>query len=66
MESIKKELSKKAHSMFSSEQLKEYKQRMEEREKEGYLASLVDMWGLALEYLFQGKVKKKIIVCCQF
>ncbi|XP_026141513.1 cytosolic phospholipase A2 zeta [Carassius auratus] len=55
MESIKKELSKKVHSMFSSEQLKEYKQRMEEREKEGHLVSLIDMWGLALEYLFQGK-----------
>uniref|UniRef100_A0A672R3N2 Phospholipase A2, group IVF, tandem duplicate 1 n=1 Tax=Sinocyclocheilus grahami TaxID=75366 RepID=A0A672R3N2_SINGR len=55
MESIKKELSKKALSMFSLEQLKEYKQRMEEREKEGHLVSLIDMWGLALEYLFQGK-----------
>lgn len=59
MESIKKELSKKALSMFSSEQLMEYKKRMEEREKEGHLMSLIDMWGLALEYLFQGKVKKK-------
>uniref|UniRef100_A0A671N1D4 Phospholipase A2, group IVF, tandem duplicate 1 n=1 Tax=Sinocyclocheilus anshuiensis TaxID=1608454 RepID=A0A671N1D4_9TELE len=55
MESIKKELSKKALSMFSLEQLKEYKQRMEEQEKEGHLVSLIDMWGLALEYLFQGK-----------
>ncbi|XP_059374793.1 cytosolic phospholipase A2 zeta-like [Carassius carassius] len=55
MESVKKELSKKALSMFSSEQLQEYKQRMEEREKEGLLVSLIDMWGLALEYLFQGK-----------
>uniref|UniRef100_A0A8C1G4Z3 Phospholipase A2 n=1 Tax=Cyprinus carpio TaxID=7962 RepID=A0A8C1G4Z3_CYPCA len=55
MESIKKELSKKALSMFSSEQLMEYKKRMEEREKEGHLMSLIDMWGLALEYLFQGK-----------
>ncbi|XP_043119722.1 cytosolic phospholipase A2 zeta [Puntigrus tetrazona] len=55
MESIKKELSKKALSMFSSEQLKEYKKRMEEREKEGQLVSLIDMWGLALEYLFYGK-----------
>ncbi|XP_058609507.1 cytosolic phospholipase A2 zeta-like [Onychostoma macrolepis] len=55
MQSIKRELSKKEPSLFSSEQLKEYKQRMEEREKEGHLVSLIDMWGLALEYLFQGK-----------
>uniref|UniRef100_A0A673IH06 Phospholipase A2, group IVF, tandem duplicate 1 n=1 Tax=Sinocyclocheilus rhinocerous TaxID=307959 RepID=A0A673IH06_9TELE len=61
MESVKKELSKKVLSMFSSEQLQEYKQRMEEREKEGLLVSLIDMWGLALEYLFQGKVKKKLL-----
>uniref|UniRef100_A0A8C2DUP8 Phospholipase A2 n=1 Tax=Cyprinus carpio TaxID=7962 RepID=A0A8C2DUP8_CYPCA len=55
MESVKKELSKNVLSMFSSEQLQEYKQRMEEREKKGFLVSLIDMWGLALEYLFQGK-----------
>uniref|UniRef100_A0A672S6W8 Cytosolic phospholipase A2 zeta-like n=2 Tax=Sinocyclocheilus grahami TaxID=75366 RepID=A0A672S6W8_SINGR len=55
MESVKKELSKKVLSMFSSEQLQEYKQRMQEREKEGLLVSLIDMWGLTLEYLFQGK-----------
>lgn len=59
MESVKKELSKNVLSMFSSEQLQEYKQRMEEREKKGFLVSLIDMWGLALEYLFQGKVEKK-------
>ncbi|TRY91965.1 hypothetical protein DNTS_024554 [Danionella cerebrum] len=28
---------------------------MNEREKQGYLVSLIDMWGLALEYLFRGK-----------
>ncbi|RXN38789.1 cytosolic phospholipase A2 zeta-like protein [Labeo rohita] len=55
MEFVKKELTKKAFSMFSSEQLQEYKQRIEERQKEGYLVSLIDMWGLALEYLFHGK-----------
>ncbi|ROJ78927.1 Cytosolic phospholipase A2 zeta [Anabarilius grahami] len=55
MESIKKEISKKMLSMFSLEQLQEYKEKVEEREKEGHLVSLIDMWGLALEYLFQGK-----------
>ncbi|XP_052001294.1 cytosolic phospholipase A2 zeta isoform X2 [Xyrauchen texanus] len=55
MESPKKELSKSMLSMFSHEQLKHYKEKMEEREKEGHLVSLIDMWGLALEYLVQGK-----------
>lgn len=59
MESVKKEISKKMLSLFSLEQLQEYKKKVEEREKEGHLVSLIDMWGLALEYLFQGKVKKK-------
>lgn len=59
MESVKKEISKKMLSMFSLKQLEEYKKKVEEREKEGHLVSLIDMWGLALEYLFQGKVKKK-------
>lgn len=71
MESVKKEISKKMLSMFSLKQLEEYKKKVEEREKEGHLVSLIDMWGLALEYLFQGKVKKKKkqhtkCVCCQF
>jgi len=57
MESVKKEISKKVLSMFSLQQLREYKENVEEREKEGHLVSLIDMWGLALEYLFQGKVK---------
>ncbi|XP_016379190.1 cytosolic phospholipase A2 zeta-like [Sinocyclocheilus rhinocerous] len=34
-----------------------YKEKMEEREKEGLLVSLIDMWGLAIEYLIQGKKK---------
>ncbi|XP_067310717.1 cytosolic phospholipase A2 zeta [Pseudorasbora parva] len=55
MESVKKELSKKVLSMFSLEQLREYKEKVDERVKEGHLVSLIDMWGLALEYLFQGK-----------
>ncbi|XP_048047222.1 cytosolic phospholipase A2 zeta [Megalobrama amblycephala] len=55
MESVKKEISKKMLSLFSLEQLQEYKKKVEEREKEGHLVSLIDMWGLALEYLFQGK-----------
>ncbi|XP_073683027.1 cytosolic phospholipase A2 zeta [Garra rufa] len=55
MDSVKMELNKKVFSMFSSEQLQKYKQRIEEREKEGHLVSLIDMWGLALEHLFHGK-----------
>lgn len=58
MESVKKEISKNALSMFSLEQLREYKEKVEERVEEGHLVSLIDMWGLALEYLFQGKVKR--------
>uniref|UniRef100_A0A671RRQ4 Phospholipase A2, group IVF, tandem duplicate 2 n=2 Tax=Sinocyclocheilus anshuiensis TaxID=1608454 RepID=A0A671RRQ4_9TELE len=55
MESVKKEISKSVFSIFSLEQLRHYKEKMEEREKEGHLVSLVDMWGLAIEYLIQGK-----------
>ncbi len=56
LESVKKEISKSVFSIFSIEQLRHYKEKMEEREKEGHLVSLVDMWGLAIEYLIQGKV----------
>ncbi|KAF4102129.1 hypothetical protein G5714_016929 [Onychostoma macrolepis] len=34
---------------------KHYKEKMEEIEKEGLVISLTDMWGLAIEYLIQGK-----------
>ncbi|XP_048047221.1 cytosolic phospholipase A2 delta isoform X2 [Megalobrama amblycephala] len=57
MESVKKEISKSVFSIFSPEQLHHYKEKMEERAKEGHLVSLVDMWGLAIEYLIQGKKK---------
>ncbi|XP_050957645.1 cytosolic phospholipase A2 zeta-like [Labeo rohita] len=57
MESVKKEVSKSLFSIFSLEQLRHYKAKMEEREKEGHLVSLIDMWGLAIEYLIQGKKK---------
>ncbi|XP_051724626.1 cytosolic phospholipase A2 delta isoform X1 [Ctenopharyngodon idella] len=57
MESVKKEISKSVFSIFSPEQLHHYKEKMEERVKEGHLVSLVDMWGLAIEYLIQGKKK---------
>ncbi|XP_016343463.1 cytosolic phospholipase A2 delta-like [Sinocyclocheilus anshuiensis] len=55
MESVKKEISKSVFSIFSPEQLRHYKEKMEEREEEGLLVSLIDMWGLAIEYLIQGK-----------
>ncbi|XP_056332840.1 cytosolic phospholipase A2 zeta isoform X1 [Danio aesculapii] len=55
MESVKKELSKTIFSLFSSEQLRQYKEKIDEREKQGHIVSLIDMWGLALEYLFRGK-----------
>lgn len=60
MESVKKEISKSVFSIFSPEQLHHYKEKMEERVKEGHLVSLVDMWGLAIEYLIQGKVHKTL------
>lgn len=66
MESVKKELSKTILSLFSSEQLWQYKEKIDEREKQGHIVSLIDMWGLALEYLFRGKVKTAPNVCCQF
>uniref|UniRef100_A0A672R4C2 Phospholipase A2, group IVF, tandem duplicate 2 n=1 Tax=Sinocyclocheilus grahami TaxID=75366 RepID=A0A672R4C2_SINGR len=55
LESVKQEISKSVFSIFSIEQLRHYKKKMEEREKEGHQVSLVDMWGLAIEYLIQGK-----------
>ncbi|KAL1257757.1 hypothetical protein QQF64_011001 [Cirrhinus molitorella] len=54
MESVKEEISKSVLSVFS---LERYKERMEEREKQGHLVSLIDMWGLAIEYLVQGEKK---------
>lgn len=57
MESVKKEISKSVFSVFSPEQLQHYKEKMEEREKQGHLVSLIDMWGLAIEYLIHGKKK---------
>ncbi|KAI7805104.1 putative cytosolic phospholipase A2 zeta-like, partial [Triplophysa rosa] len=54
-ESAKKEISKSTFSIFSRDQLWYYKEKMEEKEKEGHLVSLIDMWGLAIEYLIQGK-----------
>ncbi|XP_073668580.1 cytosolic phospholipase A2 beta-like [Paramisgurnus dabryanus] len=55
IESSKKEISKSTFSIFSHEQLLYYKKKMEERGKEGHIVSLIDMWGLAIEYLIQGK-----------
>ncbi|XP_055028389.2 cytosolic phospholipase A2 zeta [Misgurnus anguillicaudatus] len=55
IESSKKEISKSAFSIFSREQLLYYKKKMEERGKEGHTVSLIDMWGLAIEYLIQGQ-----------
>ncbi|XP_056623795.1 cytosolic phospholipase A2 zeta-like [Triplophysa dalaica] len=55
IESAKKEISKSTFSIFSLEQLGYYREKMKEKEKEGHLVSLIDMWGLAIEYLIQGK-----------
>ncbi|XP_073725446.1 cytosolic phospholipase A2 zeta [Misgurnus anguillicaudatus] len=55
IESSKKEISKSKFSVFSREQLSYYKKKMDEREKEGHAVSLIDMWGLAIEYLIQGQ-----------
>nr|XP_055028411.1 cytosolic phospholipase A2 delta-like [Misgurnus anguillicaudatus] len=57
MESLKKELSKNVSSLFSPEQLRHYKEKMEEKAKQGHSVSLIDMWGLAIEYLIHGKKK---------
>lgn len=40
IESVKKEISKSVFRIFSPEQLWHYKEKMEEREKEGQLVSL--------------------------
>ncbi|XP_065100992.2 cytosolic phospholipase A2 zeta-like [Paramisgurnus dabryanus] len=55
IQSSRKEISKSKSSLFSREQLSYYKKKMEERGKEGHIVSLIDMWGLAIEYLIQGK-----------
>ncbi|XP_056623045.1 cytosolic phospholipase A2 zeta-like [Triplophysa dalaica] len=55
IESAKKEISKSTFSIFSLEQLWYYREKMKEKEKEGHLVSLIDLWGLAIEYLIQGK-----------
>ncbi|KAA0711062.1 Cytosolic phospholipase A2 delta [Triplophysa tibetana] len=55
MESVKKEISKSVFSLFSLEQLRDYREKMKEKEKQGHLVSLIDMWGLAVEYLIVGK-----------
>ncbi|XP_073725449.1 cytosolic phospholipase A2 delta [Misgurnus anguillicaudatus] len=57
MESVKKEITKSMSSLFSMEQLRHYKEKMEEKEKQGHLVSLIDLWGLAVEYLINGKKK---------
>nr|XP_055028412.1 cytosolic phospholipase A2 zeta-like [Misgurnus anguillicaudatus] len=55
IESSKKEISKSKFSVFSRKQRSYYKKKMDEREKEGHTVSLIDMWGLAIEYLIQGQ-----------
>lgn len=60
MESVKKEVSKGVFSVYSIEQLRHYKEKMEERAKEGRHVSIVDMFGLSIEYLIQGKVHKTL------
>ncbi|XP_065152050.1 cytosolic phospholipase A2 zeta-like [Paramisgurnus dabryanus] len=55
IESSRKEISKSTFSLFSREQLLYYKKKMEERGKEGHIVSLIDMLGLAIEYLIQGQ-----------
>ncbi|XDV43092.1 hypothetical protein PO909_011637 [Leuciscus waleckii] len=52
-----KEISKGVFSVYSLEQLRHYKEKMEERAKEGRHVSIVDMFGLSIEYLIQGKKK---------
>lgn len=61
MESVKKEISKGVFSVYSIEQLRHYKEKMEERAKEGRHVSIVDMFGLSIEYLIQGKVHKTLL-----
>uniref|UniRef100_A0A8C7L592 Phospholipase A2 n=1 Tax=Oncorhynchus kisutch TaxID=8019 RepID=A0A8C7L592_ONCKI len=51
------EITKSFFSAFTPEKLQYYRHQMEEKEKEGHMVSLIDMWGLVIEHCLYGKVQ---------
>ncbi|XP_064790417.1 cytosolic phospholipase A2 zeta-like [Oncorhynchus masou masou] len=49
------EITKSFLSAFTPEKLQYYRHQMEEKEKEGHMVSLIDMWGLVIEHCLYGK-----------
>ena len=52
----KEQMTKNFSSAFSAEKLNYYGEEMAEKEKEGHIVTLIDMWGLILEHLIFEKV----------
>ncbi|XP_030643303.1 cytosolic phospholipase A2 zeta [Chanos chanos] len=55
MAMLKGEISKSVYSLFSFDQLSYYRDELKQRENDGHVVSLIDMWGLAIEHLIHGK-----------
>ncbi|CAB1343553.1 unnamed protein product, partial [Coregonus sp. 'balchen'] len=49
------EITKSFLSAFTPEKLQYYRHQMAEKEKEGHMVSLIDMWGLVVEHCLHGK-----------
>ncbi|XP_070982010.1 cytosolic phospholipase A2 zeta-like [Oncorhynchus clarkii lewisi] len=49
------EITKSFLSAFTPEKLQYYRHQMAEKEKEGHMVSLIDMWGLVIEHCLYGK-----------
>ncbi|KAM9394923.1 cytosolic phospholipase A2 zeta [Salvelinus alpinus] len=54
---MEEEITKCFLSAFTTEKLQYYKHQMAEKEKEGHMVSLIDMWGLVIEHCLHGKKK---------
>uniref|UniRef100_A0A8C8BZG0 Phospholipase A2 n=1 Tax=Oncorhynchus tshawytscha TaxID=74940 RepID=A0A8C8BZG0_ONCTS len=54
---MEEEITKSILSAFTTEKLLYYKHQMAEKEKEGHMVSLIDMWGLVIEHCLYGKKK---------
>ncbi|CAB1312596.1 unnamed protein product, partial [Coregonus sp. 'balchen'] len=49
------EISKSFLSAFTPEKLQYYRHQMAEKEKEGHMVSVIDMWGLVIKHCLHGK-----------
>ena len=55
------EITKSFLSAFTPEKLQYYRHQMAEKEKEGHMVSLIDMWGLVIEHCLYGKVHQPTV-----